>query len=111
MLISALLLTLATKPVAPPPPPAAPPQLDLPKWVAGPSKVDLGVEAELSLAKEHLFVDGPQARKLLESGGDRPTGDEVGLVIPNDPAQKWAVIFEYKNIGYVKDDEKDKIDP
>jgi uncharacterized membrane-anchored protein len=42
--------------------------------------------------------------------GNKPNGNELGLVAPKDEEQGWLLVFKYMDVGYVKDDEKDKID-
>jgi len=85
----------------------SPPEVNL---VEGPATVDLGDVAQIELGKDFLFLNGKDTRKLMEYGGDIPTGLEVGSVLPKSEYEKWAVIFDYNPIGYVKDDEKDTLD-
>jgi uncharacterized membrane-anchored protein len=42
--------------------------------------------------------------------GNPPTNREVGLIIPRAPGSNWFVVFEYFPVGYIKDEDKDKID-
>jgi uncharacterized membrane-anchored protein len=79
-------------------------------WVPGPAKVDLGQVAQLDLAEGYVFLDAKDARTLLEAAGNTPDGSEVGLVAPAAEDQSWFVIFDYSEVGYVSDAEKDKID-
>jgi uncharacterized membrane-anchored protein len=79
-------------------------------WVPGPAKVDLGKVAQLDLAEGYVFLNAPDARKLLEAVGNVPGGSEVGLVAPAAEDQSWFVIFDYQEVGFVRDDDKDKID-
>ena len=79
-------------------------------WVPGPAKVDLGKVAQLDLAEGYVFLDAKDARTLLEAAGNTPDGSEVGLVAPAAEDQNWFVIFDYSEVGYVSDSEKDKID-
>ncbi len=81
------------------------------KWTKGPAKVDLGNNlAELTLEESHRFVGSSDARRLLYAMGNQPNGNEVGLVAPTDKKDTWLLVFEYSDVGHVKDDEKDKID-
>jgi uncharacterized membrane-anchored protein len=79
-------------------------------WVPGPAQVGLGEVAQLDLAAGYVFLDGKDARTLLEAAGNTPDGSEVGLVAPAAEDQNWFVIFDYSEVGYVSDAEKDKID-
>ena len=38
------------------------------------------------------------------------SGAEVGLLIPTVEGQSWFLIYEYHRVGYIKDDDKDRID-
>lgn len=79
-------------------------------WVPGPAQVDLGDVAELDLAEGYVFLNAGEARKLLAAVGNVPHGSEVGLVAPAAEDENWFVVFDYNEVGYVRDDEKDKID-
>jgi uncharacterized membrane-anchored protein len=79
-------------------------------WVAGPKTVDLGQVAELDLPAGYIFLNATDTRKIQEAMGNVPDGDEVGLVAPASEHDNWFVVFDYREVGYVKDDEKDKID-
>lgn len=84
---------------------------DLPKIksVKGPAKVSLGTVAQVEVPTGYSFVDGNTTRALMKRIGEPTTGRELGLLSPTN--ESWSVIFEYNNIGYVKDDEKDKLNP
>jgi uncharacterized membrane-anchored protein len=88
-------------------------QDQLPKvnWVPGPAQVVLGRAAQLDLADGYVFLNAADARKLLAAVGNVPDGSELGLVAPAADDQNWFVVFDYSEVGYVRDDEKDKIDP
>ena len=44
----------------------------------------------------------------MEAHHNPINGRELGFVAPKDEA--WHVVFEYDNVGYVKDDDKDALD-
>ena len=79
-------------------------------WVQSPATVDLGREAEVKLDEGYRFANGPDTRKLMESMGNIVDNTEVGLVHPTRDGQDWFMVFEYHPEGYIKDDDKDKID-
>jgi len=81
-----------------------------PTWLTGPTTVDLGPAAQLALTEDLAFVDGQVSRRLLETWGNTPSNQEVGMVRPTAEDQDWIVIFEYVEEGYIKDDDKDDID-
>jgi uncharacterized membrane-anchored protein len=79
-------------------------------WTHGPATVSLGTQAEVKLPEGYQFADGPTTQKLMEAMGNHVSRQEVGLVAPSREGGDWILVFEYENTGYVKDDEKDKID-
>jgi len=42
----------------------------------------------------------------MELNQNPPSGSEVGLIVPKSEQEDWFVLFEFDNVGYVKDDEK-----
>jgi len=80
------------------------------KWTHGPATVSLGTQADLKLKEGYQFADGPTTQKLMASMGNHVSKQEVGLVAPSREDADWIMVFEYENTGFVKDDEKDKID-
>lgn len=72
----------------------------------GPATVALGKTAELKLPEEYLFVGEDSVGRFYELTQNIPSGKEVGVLIaPHD----WMLFFDYDDIGYVKDDEKDQL--
>lgn len=84
-----------------------PPEID---WIDGPAVVALGDQAQIELGDEYMFVDGENARKILELLGESVSDLEVGAVFAKAEDEAWAVWFQYDPIGYVKDDEKESLD-
>lgn len=76
-------------------------------WKHGPTTGDLK-HATINVPTGAMFADGAGARKYLELNHNPTNGDELGMVAAEDLT--WFVIFDYSDIGYVKDDEKDEID-
>ncbi len=87
--------------------PPAPPKIE---WTPGPAKVDVGAKAEVELPETLAFTGAADARKLLEAMGNPTDGSEMGIIVPKADDQEWFIIFEWQAVGYVKDEEKDKID-
>ncbi len=75
----------------------------------GPAKARLENVAQLDVPEGYMFIDGKGTRALLKSKGEPTSGQEVGLLISTN--ESWSVFFEFSETGYVKDDEKDKLDP
>lgn len=78
------------------------------KWQAGPVVGALGDMADVSIPEGYFFVDGEGTRKFLELNENLTNGKELGTIASND--FKWFVVFEFSDIGYVKDDEKADLD-
>jgi uncharacterized membrane-anchored protein len=53
-------------------------------------------------------MDGDQTRAMLRRAGDSVSGNELGFLRPEKGG--WAVYFEFDDIGYVKDADKEKLD-
>ena len=86
---------------------AAPPQLD---WKRGPGVVAIGDVAEIELTDAYISLDRDGTRKFLELNQNPVGGNEVAVVAPISDTEQWFLVFEYDEIGYVKDDEKDELD-
>lgn len=74
----------------------------------GPCAGSLGGQAEIKVPSGYLFAEGPEAVKLLEMMENPTSGSELGILAPKN--FDWFVVFEFDEVGYVKDDEKDKLD-
>jgi uncharacterized membrane-anchored protein len=75
----------------------------------GPAKAALESVAQIDIPAGYTFIDGKSTRALMKALGEPSSGRELGLLSPTN--RDWSVIFEFSGIGYVKDDEKDKLDP
>jgi uncharacterized membrane-anchored protein len=85
-------------------------------WQDGPTVGKLGDLAEIKVPEGYRFAGADGTRKFLELTQNPPSGAELGVLIPerehgNEQAGEfWFVIFEFHSIGYVKDDDRDKLD-
>src|SRR5512138_2998147 len=80
-------------------------------WTPGPATVAIGdALAEVRLPEALAFAGAADTRKLLERMGNQTDGSEMGLIVPKADGQDWFIVFEWNDVGYVKDDEKDAID-
>ena len=77
-------------------------------WKIGPTKGDLKGRALIEVPEGFRFLDSADAARLLVLSGNRSTGKELGVI--ENKAAGWWVIFEFDDVGYVKDDEKNKLD-
>lgn len=78
------------------------------QWQAGPTTADLGRIAEIEVPKGYLFADAEDTRTLMEAMQNPTSGKELGFLAPS--SLKWFIVFEFSDIGYVLDDEKDDLD-
>jgi len=77
---------------------------------AGPAKVSLGTIAEIDLPEGAQFFDAKDTKGLLEDMGNVTDGSELGLVSSQVDGEDWFIVFEYDDIGYIKDAAEEKID-
>lgn len=68
----------------------------------------LGSVAEMRVPQGYRFTGSSGTIKLMEMYGNLTNGNELGYISPLD--MKWFAVFEFDDCGYVKDDEKDKLD-
>jgi uncharacterized membrane-anchored protein len=76
------------------------------KMTAGPATVKLGKAAELKLPEGFQFVGQDSLDRFYELTQNTRSGNEVGVVM----APNYMLYFDYDEIGYVKDEDKDKLD-
>lgn len=75
----------------------------------GPAKAPLGNVAQIDLPTGYVFINGKDYQALLKAEGEPVSGNELGSMRATN--EHWSVVFEFSDIGYVKDDDKDKLDP
>jgi uncharacterized membrane-anchored protein len=86
------------------------PGIQLP-WQEGAMGTPIGEGlAEIDLPSEYLFLDAEGTRQFMELTQNPVSGTEVATVMPKDNQQGWFLVFEYEDVGYVPDDEKDSLD-
>lgn len=86
------------------------------KFQAGTISV-LGGRAQLSLGDKFEFLDAADTRKLIVDFFDNPpqAGSHMGIIVPKGwgreiPPSEWIAVLDWKDDGYVKDDEYDSLD-
>ncbi|WP_459481708.1 DUF2167 domain-containing protein [Clostridium saccharoperbutylacetonicum] len=80
-------------------------------WIEGPKTVDVGTDlAKLDLPEEYVFADGKDAKKLMKEMDNFITDKEQGIVFSKDEKENWYVLFEFDDIGYIKDSDSKNID-
>jgi uncharacterized membrane-anchored protein len=77
-------------------------------WTVGPGTAKVGNQAEIKVPEGARFTGSAGTRKMLEMMHNPTAGSELGL-LTNDQLD-WFVIFEFEDIGYVKDADKEKLD-
>jgi uncharacterized membrane-anchored protein len=78
------------------------------QWVHGPASADLGSIAQVRVPGGFIFANANDTRKLMEAMQNPTSGAELGFVAPE--TMEWFAVFEFDKVGYVKDDEKTKLD-
>jgi uncharacterized membrane-anchored protein len=82
--------------------------LDKVKWQQGPSISDLGNEAEIRVPAGYVFANAADTKLLMEAMENIPSDAEVGFIAPQ--TLEWFLIFEFSDVGYIRDDEKSSLD-
>ena len=92
---------------------AAPPAAaqDIQPDSKGPATVKLGSDlATMQLPKGYLYFGAEKTKKIMEMLGNRSDGQEIGSVWPESEDEKFGILLEYDDSGYVEDKDADKID-
>lgn len=69
----------------------------------------LGNIATIEVPAGYGFTGSAGTIKLMEAYGNLTNGTELGYISPVN--MEWFAVFEFEDVGYVKDDEKDNLDP
>ena len=82
------------------------------EWETGPTIAKLGDIAQIAVPAGYRFTGPEGAKRVMELTQNPASGKELGILAPATPdsAHQWFVIFTFRKTGYVKDDEKDKLD-
>lgn len=72
----------------------------------GPATVALGKVAELKLPEGYQFIGPDSLDRFYQLTQNVRGGNEVGVVLAPD----YMLFFDYDEVGYVKDEDKDKLD-
>jgi uncharacterized membrane-anchored protein len=68
----------------------------------------LGSRAEIAIPEGYRFLGSSDASKLMKYYGNLSNGSELGYISPD--SMEWFAVFEFEDVGYVKEDDKDKLD-
>jgi uncharacterized membrane-anchored protein len=58
---------------------------------------------------DYVFANGSDTRIIMETMQNPTNGRELGFVAP--AGEDWFAVFEFAPVGYVKDDDKNALDP
>jgi uncharacterized membrane-anchored protein len=104
--LCSFVLTLACAPLA-----AAEGEVTPLAWERGPATAPIGDNlAEVEVGEDYVFLGAEDTQKLLEMNQNPVSGTELAIVSPAAEDQGWFLVFEFDEIGYVPDDEKDELD-
>jgi len=76
-------------------------------WIMGPATGYIGDVAEIFVPSGYAFGGAIGVRDFLESNQNPVTGRELGILLPE--GGNWFTVFEFDPIGYVRDDEKNRL--
>lgn len=78
------------------------------EWVHGPGKGEMKNIASIDVPQGYMFAKANDVPKLMELMENPVSGQEVGFIAPE--SMDWFMVFEFDEIGYVEDGERDKLD-
>lgn len=81
-----------------------------PNWIEGGTTVGVGELSTLKLDESLLYLDKENTEQVQQFLGNSVMGTEIGSVFPASEEESWFVLFDYEEVGYISDKEKDKID-
>ncbi|HSJ00807.1 MAG: DUF2167 domain-containing protein [Verrucomicrobium sp.] len=67
----------------------------------------IGSRAEVQIPEGFIFFGPSGTKKLLKQWGNLIGGNEDGMLTHKE--EGWSVVFEFDDVGYVKDDDKDEL--
>jgi uncharacterized membrane-anchored protein len=78
------------------------------EWQEGPTTAELGQMATIEVPEGFQFIGKNGASKFMELLQNPSDGDELGVLLNVEDG--WFVVFDFADMGYVKDDDKDALD-
>lgn len=71
-------------------------------------------QAQIAVPAGYVFTGREGTQRLMEATGNLLTDQEVGFIAPARAEGQlnfdWFAVFEFDEVGYVKDDEKEELD-
>lgn len=80
------------------------------EWQPGPTVGKIGTLAQIDVPEGYQFTEAAGAQALLELYGNPPDPGILAALVPTSEDEDWTLIFQFDNIGYVKDEDKDSLD-
>jgi uncharacterized membrane-anchored protein len=82
------------------------------EWQLGPCVCQLGSAAQIRIPEGFRCTGREGTKRFLELNQNPASGEDLGTVLSpiGDDDRYWFAIFTFDEIGFVKDDEKDKLD-
>ncbi|HQV34285.1 MAG TPA: DUF2167 domain-containing protein, partial [Calditrichia bacterium] len=78
-------------------------------WEYGPTLSKMGDLAEITVPEGYLFAGAEDTKLLMTLMGNPVSETEQGFFSPD--SMEWFAVFEFDEVGYIKDDEKESLDP
>jgi uncharacterized membrane-anchored protein len=79
-------------------------------WVTGPATGTLEGWAEVKVPEGYMLANGDDTRRIMQAMGNLTSGNEVGFMAHTNiftaSNSTWFILFEFDEVGYIKDDEK-----
>lgn len=79
------------------------------EWTYGPAQCQIGNLAQIQIPRGYKFIGAGGARALIELYGNPPDHTCLAAILPTDENSEWSLFFEFEEIGYVKDEEKNSL--
>jgi len=79
------------------------------RWQTGPCIAKIGANAQINVPDGYQFTGPEGARAWAELTQNPPDASTLGVLMPTEHGD-WFMVFEFDPSGYIKDDDKDKLD-
>lgn len=96
---------------------AAEPEISLYEMLGledGPTLGKMKRIAEIDVPEGFIFTGPEGTETTMKAFGNLTDGSEMGFIAPanyfDEGVDSWFIVFEFAEVGYVKDDEKDALD-
>src|SRR5690606_14754128 len=80
------------------------------QWEPGPYTGKIGNHAEIKLPAGFAFTGAQGAQDLLEVYGNPRDPGILAAIVPEDEDSDWTLVFQFDDIGYVDDSDRDALD-